>query len=127
MAARGGAEAWLGVPVVKCECRRSRSPVEIRGRRWRLFGRMSHGSRERLALAGDAMASNALGGLRGGRYRQGPPDGPAGVRATSPQMGHGAGWRGVRSIASVDAPLRLQAGSFNGDELLRGDLRKANR
>lgn len=87
MAARGGAEAWLGVPVVKCECRRSRSPVEIRGRRWRLFGRMSHGSLERLALAG----------------------------------------AGVRSIASVDAPLRLQAGSFNGDELLPGDLRKANR
>lgn len=124
MAARGRAEAWLGVPVVKCECRRSRSPVEIRGRRWRLFGRMSHGSQERLALAGDAMASNALGGLRGGRYRQGPSDRPAGVRATSSQMGHGVGWR---SIASVDAPLRLQADSFNGDELLPGDLRKANR
>ena len=55
MAARGRAEAWLGVPVVKCECRRSRSHVEIRGRRWRLFGRMSHGSLDRLSSADDAM------------------------------------------------------------------------
>ena len=126
MAARGGAEAWLGVPVVKCECRRSRSPVEIRGRRWRLFGRMSHGSPGRLgwlAMPWHRMLWAACGAADTGRGRQtGPPVcGPPRHRWGMELAGAGC------SIASVDASLRLQAGSCNGDELLPGDLRKANR